>query len=355
MQEREIHKTSVRKLTARSIIERVCILFIALALLATFSTGGSCGPPEDILRQKVSAGSMPRVITIVAVGDVSLARGVKTAVDEGTDPFDSVRDVVTSADLAICNLECALTEETEHVPGKGPYGGAIYLAGRPRSSELLADAGFDVICLANNHTMDYGGAGLEDTMDALESAGLVWCGAGLDEEGASIPATYDVDGFRVCCLAFNEVEPRFYSAGPGEPGVAWLDKPAILDRVADADGKADIVVVSLHWGVGGVAEPTRTQRNIAQAVVDAGADVVLGHHAHVLGPVETYNRAVIAYGLGNFVFDTVFQSRRKSAVLTVYIDRRTGPIGYALTPVCIEGVSPRLIDGSTPKFVTLVE
>lgn len=291
----------------------------------------------------------------MAVGDVSLARGVKTAVDEGIDPFDSVRDVVGSADLAVCNLECALTEETEHVPGKGPYGGATYLAGRPGSAGLLADAGFDIVCLANNHTMDYGVAGLEDTMDALDSVELARCGAGLDEEGASIPAAYDVDGLRVCCLAFNEVEPRSYSAAPGEPGVAWLDKPMVLDRVADADGEADIVIVCLHWGVEGDTEPTSKQRDIAQAVVDAGADVVLGHHAHVLGPVEIYNRAIIAYGLGNFVFDTVFPSRRKSAVLTIYIDRRTGPIGYALTPVYIEGISPHLIDGSVPKFVTLVE
>jgi poly-gamma-glutamate synthesis protein (capsule biosynthesis protein) len=355
MQERETHKTSVTKTAARLIIERVFVPFIALALLAAFSIGGSCGPPEDTLRQKVSAGSIPRVITIVAVGDVSLARGVEAAVDEGIDPFDSVRDVVTSADLAICNLECALTDETESVPGKGPYGGGVYLAGRPSSAGLLADAGFDIVCLANNHTMDYGITGLEDTMDALDSVDLARCGAGLDEEGASVPATYDVDGVRVCCLAFNEVEPRSYSAGPGEPGVAWLDKATVLDRVANADGEADIVIVSLHWGVEGVTEPTGKQRNMAQAVVDAGADVVLGHHAHELGPVETYDGAVIAYGLGNFVFDTVFPSRRASAVLTIYIDGRTGPVGYALTPVKIEGVSPRLIDGSTPKFVTLVE
>ncbi|UCE27135.1 MAG: CapA family protein [Candidatus Coatesbacteria bacterium] len=355
MQKQETYSTLGTKPAARLVIERIGVPLIAFALLATLSMRGLCKPPEDALRQRVSASYISRVITVVAVGDVSLARGVKNAVDEGTNPFDSVRDVVISADLAICNLECALTDETEYVRGKGPYGGGIYLAGRPGSSELLADAGFDIICLANNHTMDYGRAGLDDTMDALESAGLVWCGAGPDEGGASVPAVYDVDGLRVCCLAFNEVEPRSYSAGPDEPGVAWLDKPTVLDRVAKADGKADIVIVSLHWGVEGIAKPTRTQRDLAKAVVDAGADVVLGHHAHVLGPVETYDRAIVAYGLGNFVFDTVFRSGRTSAVLTIYVDRRTGPVGYALTPVYIEGVSPRLINGSAPKFVTRVE
>jgi poly-gamma-glutamate synthesis protein (capsule biosynthesis protein) len=355
MQEREIYNTLVTKITARLIIERICVPVIMFALLATFSMRGSCKPPEDTLRQKVSASSISQVITVVAVGDVSLARGVKTAVDEGTNPFDSVRDVVIPADLAICNLECALTEETEHVPGKGPYGGGTYLAGCPSSAGLLADAGFDIICLANNHTMDYGVTGLEDTMDALDSAELARCGAGFNDEEARVPAVIDVDGFIVYCFAFSEVEPRFFSAGPDTGGVAWLNRATVLNAITTAKKKADLIVVSIHWGTEGAAEPTYAQKNMARAMVDAGADVLLGHHAHVPGPVETYNGAIIAYGLGNFVFDTVFPSRRASSLLTIYVDKRTGPLGYTLTPVRIEGASPKISAESTAEFVTLAE
>lgn len=288
------------------------------------------------------------VFELVAVGDISLARGVNKDFYTGrsVSPLTFVAPLVSRAAVAFGNLESPLTKRNTRVPTKGPAGGEIFLKGNPDFTFILTEAGFDVLSLANNHIMDYGPEGLADTIHYVEREQIKHVGAGADLAAALNPAEVDVDGFKIHFLAFNAVPPAEYNAAAGKPGVAPLDEGVVTSAVAASAAKANLVVASLHWGDEGMFYPSAEQKRLAHKIVDAGADVVVGHHPHVLQGVETYEGAIIAYSLGNFLFDTRFPERRYSTLLTVEISRSKGVLGYRLIPIYIVGTEPTVAGGT---------
>jgi len=153
--------------------------------------------------------------------------------------------------------------------------------------------------------MDYGNVGLEDTLTALDDAGVPYSGAGADATEARKPALLEVNGLRIAFLSYNGVGEATF-AGASSPGVARADVVWVRQDVASALTLADIVIVSLHDGTEYQDAPTATQRAFAQAAIDAGAALVLGSHAHVFQGWQSYGDGVIVWGLGNFVFDLDF-------------------------------------------------
>jgi len=208
-----------------------------------------------------------------------------------------MRPTLRDADIAFGNLECTLSTRGRRVPKQYSFRASPWWATR------LADAGFDVLSLANNHTMDYDRIALQDTVACLRRAGIAPVGAGPNQTEAHALRTITVRGIRVGFLAYLGMFPPVLPILPQEPGVAMGYPTDVRRHVTAARRLADVIVVSIHAGIEGITRPSPRQREIAHAAVDAGADLVIGHHPHVVQPVEHYRGKAVFYSLGNFVFN----------------------------------------------------
>ena len=288
-----------------------------------------------LLATGLSARGEPAV-TLAVVGDVQLGRGVaRVTAQHGPDyPFAQVQDRLRRADLALFNLECALSQDG--VPIKKRYS----FRADPVAAGGLARAGLDVAVLANNHSVDCGRDRLAETMETLRQRGIASVGAGEEAAAAAAPLIVERNGLRVAILARSFVLPDRVIYREDAPTVAMYDPETILEEVRAARREADMVIVSLHWGIEYAREPQESQRRIAHALVDAGAALVLGHHPHTPQPVECYRNGLIAYSLGNFVFDPAGEKGRHGLLLTCTLTRE-GVQNYVATPVKITNAQPR--------------
>src|SRR5690606_24364420 len=198
----------------------------------------------------------------------------------------------------------------------------------PAAAQSLANAGFDVVSLANNRGMDYGPEALLQGLELLREQNVLPVGAGRDATEARSPAFVDADGMRLAFLGYVHVpvegrSPFFdtqpWTATADTPGLAWAVLEEIAADVAAAKQQADHVIVVLHSGYEYVPPPSDPQRFAAWAAIDAGATMVIGHHAHILQGVEFYNGGVIVYGLGNFAF--TIDGDPQTAILRAWLDR----------------------------------
>jgi poly-gamma-glutamate capsule biosynthesis protein CapA/YwtB (metallophosphatase superfamily) len=260
-------------------------------------------------------------IELAAVGDLMLARNIGDVLEAGdlAYPFENVVDKLESADLTIGNLESALGS------GGVPEEKGYTFRAPPQAAPALAMAGFDLLSLANNHAMDYGPGMLLDAINALQVQGIATIGAGQDEEAAHRPFFVDFNGLQITFLSFVDVPQEFrgfdtrsWQASEVNPGLAWADPQRMRLGIEQAKEKADIVVVLLHSGYEYVPQPSPPQIAAARIAVEAGADLVIGHHAHILQPVEFQPQGVIVYGLGNFVFEDA--GPPESVILKVWLD-----------------------------------
>lgn len=240
-------------------------------------------------------------VELVAVGDVMLARlvGERIALWGTRYPFEGegIQPLLSGADLAFGNLECAISERGER-QDKG-----YTFRASPAVTDGLTYAGFDVLSLANNHTGDFGHVALTDTLAILEEVGIAAVGAGETITEARRLQVVEANGLRVGFLAYNEIGPSWFAATETRPGSAFMDLEAIRADVAAARREADVVVASCHWGIEYTPYPTAYQREVAQALAEAGADLVLGHHPHVVQGLGYYPETLVAFSLGNFIFD----------------------------------------------------
>jgi poly-gamma-glutamate synthesis protein (capsule biosynthesis protein) len=286
-------------------------------------------------------------VEVVAVGDVMLGRGV------GADPgvFRDVAPWLRAADLTIGNLECVLGGDPGAHPlvstdpeAVGRAGLSLYAP--PTTVAQLQGAGFDLLGLANNHTLDLGPAGLARTGSQLRSAGIAPVGAGSDPQAAFQPAIHEVGGLCLAFLAFNGV-PDGRHEGEGSWARADWDAERAADAVRAARHQADGVIVSVHWGYEYQTRVDPAQRHAAGRLLEAGADLVIGHHPHVVQPFETDDGQCVAYSLGNFVFDQEGDETGWGLALRAFFDRR-GLRAVQGLPVRAR-VRPRLM---TPEELT---
>ncbi|MDD4990474.1 MAG: CapA family protein [Candidatus Pacebacteria bacterium] len=263
-------------------------------------------------------------VVLMAVGDIMLGRGTEYMVNKyGKGDFNflfaKIKNYLLAADLLFGNLEGSISQRGQQV-------GSIYsFEFSPTSTSALKESGFDVLSLANNHMLDYQAIALQDTLANLQQAGIDYVGAGLNEQEAfslKIREIYPVKsaeggaeqlnrvkGVKIGFLAFENLGPASWKAGGDKTGMAWIgwdDFGKIQEIISQSKQQVDILVVSLHAGVEYQPLPDNFQKEFTKMAIDSGADLVIGHHPHVIQPLEKYKNGWIAYSLGNFVFDQFF-------------------------------------------------
>jgi len=286
--------------------------------------------PVDEKKTTTAEPEPPEPIRITLVGDIMLGGSADEFMRRhGHDyAFAGVADELARADVLFGNLEGPLTD------GGEPAADKQYLFRTPpaKVAPALARAGFDVLSLANNHTLDYGATGLFDTRTALFDAGIHAVGAGSDLAGARRAAIVERKGHKVGFLAYSNTFPEEFWAGPGTPGTAFGHRAHVEADVRALGERVDTVVVSFHWGRESTTELRDYQPMLARAAIDAGADIVAGHHPHVLQGVERYGGGVILYSLGNFTFGSYSENARVSTIAHVIADD-DGLKGLEMVPI----------------------
>ena len=272
-------------------------------------------------------------ITLLALGDIWLARLVADEIIKkgAHHPFARIAHHLRSADIVFGNLESSFS--TRGIPVKNKD---VVARVSPSSLDGLVHAGIDVVSLANNHIMDYGAEALEDTLSFLDQRGIKHLGAGMTQAEARKPllVTRNEVGMSLhAYLCWGETS----RSGLGPAGVI---RPAIKEELRRARGHSDFVVVALHGGVDFQDYPTLQMIKLAHWIVDQGADVVIGHHPHVIQGIEKYKNGLIAYSLGNFVFDTSRERARHGLMLRCRVGRG-GVIAVDTVPVTIKDHRPR--------------
>jgi poly-gamma-glutamate synthesis protein (capsule biosynthesis protein) len=239
--------------------------------------------------------------TIALAGDTMLGRGVGAEIDAvgpGELVCGEIRDLIRSADLAVVNLECCISNRGQPFPGQ-----RFPFRGPPQAASVLADLGVRCVTLANNHVLDFGPLALADTVSHLAAAGISVTGAGHCAARARAPAMLTAGGLVIAVLGVTD-HPAEYAAAAGHPGVAYADLRSgvpdwLTDQVQAAGAQADVVLVSPHWGQKMTIRPLPYVRSAASALIAAGATLVAGHSAHLFHGVADR----VLYDLGDFVDD----------------------------------------------------
>lgn len=285
-----------------------------LAVLVLLATAVACAP---IARKEVGAPAPATEtrageIRISAVGDIMLDASARPTMDErGYDyAFENVREVLANSQVVIGNLEGPLAYGGVPEPDKQ----FLFRSPPDRVVPALKRAGFNVLNLANNHTLDYGVDGLAETLAALQGAGIAASGAGMNLDEARRAAIVTINGSRVAFLGYSLTLPESFYATPQKAGTAYGHAEQVRADIAEARRQADAVIASFHWGQEGSTGLREYQLALAHAAIDAGAVAVLGHHPHVLQAVERYRDGVICYSLGNFAFGSFSPRATRSAI-----------------------------------------
>jgi poly-gamma-glutamate synthesis protein (capsule biosynthesis protein) len=242
---------------------------------------------------------LPNALTAVFVGDIMLDRAVAIHARAAGDSvlFAGVRSLFKGRDLVVGNLEGTLTTNPSISQASSSI---LRFTFDPKYAAVLKGAGFDALSLANNHSLDFGASGYEQTVSYLTAQGITPFGSPLNDKNISVQMP--IKGKNFCLVGYHGL----YDPNPA----------SAIRAIKDTRSACAYTVLVAHWGVEYVHEPTQEQRDMAHAFIDAGADVVIGAHPHVVEPLEIYNNKAVFYSLGNFVFDQGWmpQVRRGLAV-----------------------------------------
>ncbi len=263
-----------------------------------------------------------KTITLILVGDIMLDRGVEYMVEKQGNgdfrfPFLKIAKELQKANLLFGNLEGVISD-------KGIKVGSIYsFRVNPEAIEGLSFAGFNVLSLANNHTFDYTREALEDCLVKLNNTGIDYIGAGFTEKEAYSPLIKKIKDTKIAFLAYTNLGPETWKAGEKNSGIAWISEKnfeKIKKDIENAKSQADILIVSLHSGEEYSNEPTQFQIDFSKMAIETGADLIVGHHPHVIQRNEKYKNGYIFYSLGNFIFDQGFSEKTmKGQILEILI------------------------------------
>ncbi len=376
--------------------------FYTVALLVR-DDSGMCG--RDSIQVRLDPGNPEPAITMNFAGDVMLARNyeIPGGLIDTYGPefiFAPTRSIFgDDAEINVCNLECPLTDEGTPHPTK-----SYVFRGRPSNVAGLVSAGIDVVSIGNNHIVDYGARGLEETQEVLDAAQIRWTGAGADEYRATQPVFWTERGVAIAFLGQCNRTGREYNYQPfldaaaNKPGFAYLTETNLVASIDSARAFADLVVAQLHAGIeydvdpgtlrgwrpeAGAApgagtdgpaardpfpdagvepffdaadpavgmpefwfrtRPALSDRQLRWRAVEAGADLVICHHPHVLQGFEVYQGVLIAHSLGNFAFDQSFAETFPSVILKTELDKN-GFRSFTVRPVFIDNMVPHPVSG----------
>jgi len=283
----------------------VCFIFLTLKNFET---------ELSLAQISVSLRIPPKSTTLFFVGDIMLDRGVEAKVKKYGQgnwkfPFLKIADTLKKSDILFGNLEGPVSDKGRNV-------GSIYsFRADPKAIEGLSYAGFDVLSVANNHCFDYTISALEDTFLRLKEVNIDYVGGGFNEEEAYAPIIKEIKGAKIAFLAYTNLGSPSWQAKKNRSGIAWLTKEKLEEGVKTARKQADIVIVSFHFGDEYQTQSNAEQKDFAHLAIDSGANLVVGHHPHVVQEIEKYGEGYISYSLGNFIFDQNFSEETMEGLL----------------------------------------
>lgn len=276
-----------------------------------------------------------RIRILIATGDIIPARSVnyKTATTKNFNwPFEKTAETIKNADITFINLETPLIEKCP------PTQEGMVFCGDERNIEGLLLAGIDVASLANNHAGNHGEEAVGQTVKLLSDNNIL--ATGIDE-----PAFKNIRGVKFAFLGYNDItKPQL--------GVSNATPEKIKKEILEAKKKADIVVITFHWGVEYRNQPDDRQKYLGHFAIDSGADLVIGNHPHWIQPVEFYKGKLITYAHGNFVFDQMWSQKTREGVVGRYIfyDKRLVDVEYL--PVQIDNYGqPHFVEEAQKKTI----
>lgn len=295
----------------------------------------------------------PQEISVIAVGDILFDRQVGSLIDsKGPDePFRYVASILSDGDIAIANLECPLSTKGAKLTQKD-----VTFRGRTSAAIGIKNSGIDVVSLANNHALDCGPEALEDTISLLDKHGIGHSGAGMNINEA-VKATYFQAGEKkdvtVAFLAFTPLIPAGFYPGKQRAGIAPArpNIELVTNAIKEARKKADFVFCSFHWGVEYEDYPVQNQIDLGRLSIDSGADLVLGHHPHVIQGIELYKGKLIIYSLGDFIFDHFSRKTGEAFILKCNVSQEK-TLSATMIPVYLTSYGqPRVVHGTEADVI----
>jgi len=321
-------------------------------------------------------------VSLNFTGDIMLARGYEQyggiIQTQGVEAiFEPTLEVLgEAADISVVNLECPLTTHNQHHPTK-----TIYFKGSPENAAGLAYAGIDIVTLANNHIIDYNYPGLLETQQTLDEYGILYSGAGINSVEAYQPLFYSKKGVNFAFLAssdrtgqYNNYQP-YLNAGYNKPGFAYMTPYYISEQINAVQDLADLIIVEMHAGSeystspgsnydifepfdlypdedyhAEIDIPHMWDIEIRHHTIDAGADLVVVHHPHIIQGLELYNGKLIAHSLGNFIFDLTYAETMPTFILNAKVDE-SGFYEFSTVPVFIDDWIPQRAEGELGLFI----
>ena len=287
-----------------------------------------------------TATATPEPITLLFTGVIVPARCVQAAVDESGSPdyiYTEVSGIIQAADLAVGTLNATLSDYPPHTGCVRTY----VLVGSANNADAMQQAGFDLMSVATNHIKncgltDCGDRAFLDTMDNLDRVGIQRVGAGINLAEALQPIFVTIRGVRFGIVSLGMVEPMAF-AGEDSPGIAILNEENLSSAIAAARLQADVVIAMPHWGPEDTEIPNEWQLKFARAAVDAGADIVVGNHTHVVQAYQEIDGIPVFYGLGNFVFDQNWDLAHQQGVILQLKFTGAHYTGFEFLPTHVDG------------------
>ena len=326
-------------------IAKLSLVLAALAIPFAALLGTLVAERGEASATQRDAVASDKPVVLAFGGDVHFEGVLKSKLAAGSEGLLApIAPVLDDADLAIVNLETAVTN------GGAPAAKQFVFSAPPDAFTALRGGGVDVASMANNHGLDFGEAGLRDSLAAARRARFPVIGIGLGGKQAYRPFRRRISGQRIAVIGATQVLDDHlisaWTAGPGKPGLASAKEvPRLLQEVRAARRTSDTVVVFLHWGVELEQCPTTDQRTLAKQLVAAGADVVVGGHAHRLLGAGRLGNALVGYGLGNFVWYGTTELSTQTGVLFVTVTGRKVN-SYRWVPARIVDGVPRALTGA---------
>jgi poly-gamma-glutamate capsule biosynthesis protein CapA/YwtB (metallophosphatase superfamily) len=281
------------------------------------------------------------VTTLLFTGVIVPARCVQAALDANGNPdypYEEVSQIISQADLAVGTFNATMSDKVEHTGCMDTY----QLVGSPDNAGALERAGFDVMSVATNHIKDCGlmkgwcNSTFFDTLEHLRRAGIQTTGAGKDLAEALKPVIVNQNGVRFGFISLGDSKmDEIVFASADNPGIARLNEENLKAAVDAVRPLVDVLIVLPHWGSEDNAVPNWIQRDQARQIVEAGADLVVGNHTHVVQSIQELDGVPVFYGLGNFVFDQDWGHHRQAVILLVKFQGQQY-IGYELIPTHVD-------------------
>jgi len=263
--------------------------------------------------EEIANNTKPIQTKLAFVGDMMLTRGVQSSVNKnlGGDYnrlFENLEEL-KDADILFANLEGDVSDKGKNVGSKYSF------RMDPQILPVLKEASFDIVSFANNHIGDWSTVAFKDTLTRLDEVGILKVGAGFNKQEVIKPSIIEKNNIKFGFIGMSDVGPVWMKATETNPGILLANDPDLENIIKNAKEKCDVLIVSIHWGEEYKTIHNKRQEELAYKIIDNGADIVIGHHPHVIQDIEEYRGKIIVYSLGNFIFDQYFSKETMEGML----------------------------------------